>query len=232
MRHAAPPTLACLLALAVACALAPASAKAADASPPAARADALPAQLADFDAYVDGVRKTFNVPGIAVAIVQDGRIVLERGYGTRSLDGRPVDAHTMFAIASNTKAFTAAALNMLAEDGRLSLDDRVIDHLPWFQMSDPYVTREMRIKDLLAHRSGLSLGAGDLLYWPTTDYTNMEVARRLRNVPLTGSFRDRYAYDNILYGVAQLVIEQASGMSYEQFLRATAATGSPKSTIC
>ena len=209
--------LACLLALAAASPALPAFA--AERAPAVAEAPALPAQLADFDAYVENVRKTFNIPGIAVAIVQDDRIVLERGYGTRTVGGKPVDAHTMFAIASNTKAFTAAALNILAEDGKLSLDDRVIDHLPWFQMSDAYVTREMRIKDLLAHRSGLSLGAGDLLYWPTTDYTNMDVARRLRNVPLTGSFRERYAYDNILYGVAQLVIEQASGMSYEQFLR-------------
>ncbi len=77
----------------------------------------------------------------------------------------------------------------------------------------------MRIRDLLVHRSGLGLGAGDLLYWPTTTYSNREVAERLRDVPLSGGFRERYAYDNILYGVAQLVIEQASGQSYEQFLR-------------
>jgi CubicO group peptidase (beta-lactamase class C family) len=125
----------------------------------------------------------------------------------------------LFAIASNTKAFTSASLSMLADEGKLSLDDRVVDILPWFQMSDAYVTREMRVRDLLAHRSGLSLGAGDLLYWPTTDYSTEEVARRLRNVPLTGNFRGQYAYDNILFGVAQLVVEKASGMSYEQFLR-------------
>ncbi len=180
---------------------------------------ALPAQMEDFDAYVESVRRTFNVPGIAVAVVHDGRVVLERGYGVRRLGGAPVDAHTMFAIASNTKAFTATALNMLAEDGKLSLDDRVIDHLPWFQMADPYITRELRIRDLLAHRSGLGLGAGDLLYWPTTDYSTLDVARRLRHVPIAGGFRDRYAYDNILYGVAQLVIEHVSGQSYEAFLR-------------
>lgn len=178
------------------------------------------AGLEDFDAYVEGVRKQFDVPGIAVAIVQDGRVVLERGYGVRKLGQyAPVDAHTMFAIASNTKAFTSASISMLADEGKLSLDDRVIDHLPWFQMSDPYVSREMRVRDLLVHRSGLSLGAGDLLFWPATTYTTREIAERLRNVPLTGNFRSQYAYDNILYGVAQLVIEQASGMSYEQFLR-------------
>ncbi|MEO6104705.1 MAG: serine hydrolase [Pseudoxanthomonas sp.] len=178
------------------------------------------AQLREFDAYVDAVRKQFDVPGIAVAIVLDGRIVMERGYGPREMD-KParVDEHTMFAIASNTKAFTAASLNMLQDDGKLKLTDRVIDHLPWFRMSDPYVTREMRIRDLLAHRSGLSLGAGDLLYWPTTTYTTREVAERLKDVPLTGGFREQYAYDNILFGVAQLVVEQASGMPFQQFLQ-------------
>ncbi|RDZ28234.1 serine hydrolase [Lysobacter silvisoli] len=206
---------AALLSASLACA----AAEPAASDAPAAPAAPLPEQLQDFDAYVEGVRRRFEVPGIAVAIVKDGQVVLERGYGLRQLDRpEPVDAHTLFAIASNTKAFTAASLSMLADDGKLSLDDRVIDHLPWFRMSDPYVTRELRVRDLLAHRSGLGLGAGDLLYWPTTTYSNQEVAQRLRDVPLTGSFRGQYAYDNILYGVAQLVIEQASGLSYERFL--------------
>ena len=178
------------------------------------------ARLARFDAFVEKVQQQFDVPGVAVAIVKDGRVVMERGYGVREL-GKPakVDEHTMFAIASNTKAFTAAALNMLQDDGKLKTTDRVIDHLPWFRMSDAYVTREMRIRDLLAHRSGLSLGAGDLLYWPTTTYSSREVAERLKDVPLTGGFREQYAYDNILFGVASLVIEEASGMSYRQFLQ-------------
>ncbi len=178
------------------------------------------ARLAQFDDFVARVQKQFNVPGVAVAIVADGKVVMERGYGVREMGKpAPVDAHTLFAIASNTKAFTAAALNMLQDDGKLKTTDRVIDHLLWFRMSDPYVTHEMRVRDLLAHRSGLSLGAGDLLYWPTTTYTTREVAERLKDVPLTGGFREQYAYDNILFGVAQLVIEQASGMSYEQFLQ-------------
>lgn len=178
------------------------------------------ARLARFDAFVADVQKRFDVPGVAVAIVKDGQVVMERGYGVREL-GKParVDEHTMFAIASNTKAFTAASLNMLQDDGKLKTTDRVIDHLPWFRMSDAYVTREMRIRDLLAHRSGLSLGAGDLLYWPTTTYSSREVAERLKDVPLTGGFREQYAYDNILFGVASLVIEQVSGMSYRQFLQ-------------
>ncbi|HSD18307.1 MAG TPA: serine hydrolase [Thermomonas sp.] len=175
--------------------------------------------MARFDDFVASVQKQFDVPGVAVAIVKDGQVVLERGYGVREL-GKPdkVDAHTMFAIASNTKAFTATALNMLQDEGKLKTSDRVIDHLPWFRMSDPYVTREMRIRDLLAHRSGLGLGAGDLLYWPTTTYSTREVAERLKDVPLTGGFREQYAYDNILFGVAQLVVEEASGMPFKQFL--------------
>ena len=180
----------------------------------------LPNGLSDFDAQVDRVRKEFNVPGIAVAIVKDGQVVLERGYGVREM-GKPdpVTETTQFAIASNTKAFTAASLSILADEGKLSLDDKVVDHLPWFRMSDAYVTGEMRVRDLLAHRSGLTLGAGDLLYWPTTDYSTREVVERLSKVPLKGGFRDRYAYDNILYAVAQEVIEQVSGMRYADFLQ-------------
>lgn len=178
------------------------------------------AALAAFAQRVDAVRERFEVPGIAVALIHDGEVILARGFGQRQMDRpEPVDADTLFAIASNTKAFTATVLNLLAEDGKLKMDDRVIDHLPWFRMSDPYVTREMRIRDLLVHRSGLGLGAGDLLFWPTTSYSNREVAERLAQVPLSGGFRERYAYDNILYGVAQLVIEQVSGQSFQQFLQ-------------
>ena len=190
------------------------------AAPTSSIASTLPAQLQDFGAYVDSARKTFDVPGIAVAIVKDGKVVMEQGFGLREV-GKPdpVDAHTLFAIASNTKAFTAASLQQLAEQGKLKMDDRVIDHLPWFRMSDPYVTHEMRIRDLLAHRSGLSLGAGDLLYWPPTSYTTKEVVERLRDVPIKNGFRSSYAYDNILFAVATLVIEQASGQSYADYVR-------------
>jgi len=181
---------------------------------------AVPTELQRLDATVERVRSQFDIPGIAVAVVKDGQIVFERGYGVRELGKpAPVEADTLFAIASNTKAFTATSLNLLAEQGKLKMDDRVIDHLPSFRMSDPYVTGEMRIRDLLSHRSGLSLGAGDLLFWPTTTYSNAEVVQRLGKVPLKAGFRDRYAYDNILYAVAQQVIEQVSGQSYADFLQ-------------
>ena len=192
----------------------------ASAAAPQAQQPTLPPMLQDLGAYVDDTRKTFNVPGIAVAIVKDGKVVFEQGFGLREA-GKPdkVDAHTLFAIASNTKAFTAAALQMLAEQGKLDMDGRVTDYLPWFQMSDPYVTHEMRVRDLLAHRSGLSLGAGDLLYWPPTSYTTKEVVQRLGQVPLTNGFRSHYAYDNILFAVATLIIEKAAGQSYAEYLR-------------
>ena len=225
VRHLAPHVMGCCTSLVFASALwAQAPAVATRSSLPIRTGDIVqplpPEQLGDFAAYVDSARKTFDVPGIAVAIVKDGRVVLEQGFGVREL-GKPatVDAHTLFAIASNTKAFTAASLQQLAEAGKLKMDDRVIDHLPWFRMSDPYVTHEMRIRDLLAHRSGLSLGAGDLLYWPPTSYTTKEVVERLRHVPIKNGFRSGYAYDNILFAVATLVIEQASGQTYADYVR-------------
>ena len=203
------------------CLLAPLPVSAADGAVATASA-AAPVALdpAQLDALVEQVRDRFEVPGIAVAVVQDGQVLLERGWGVREIGKQaPVDEHTLFAIASNTKAFTAASLSMLADEGKLSLDDRVVDHLPGFRMSDPYVTGQMRIRDLLTHRSGLGLGAGDLLFWPGSDYRNEEVVRRLKDVPLKTGFRERYAYDNILYAVATRVIEEVSGQSYAQFLQ-------------
>ena len=215
-----PPPFRCLLALGLFL-LMPWSGNAPAADAPMAVEARDPAfDPAELDAWVAQVRERFEVPGIAVAVVKDGQVVLERGWGVREIGKpAPVDEHTLFAIASNTKAFTAASLSMLADEGKLSLDDRVVDHLPGFRMSDPYVTGQMRIRDLLTHRSGLGLGAGDLLFWPGSDYRNEEVVRRLKDVPLKTGFRERYAYDNILYAVATRVIEEVSGQSYAQFLQ-------------
>jgi CubicO group peptidase (beta-lactamase class C family) len=163
--------------------------------------------------------KTFEVPGLALTIVKDGQVVLAKGYGVKKLGEQAVvDGQTLFGIASNTKAFTATALGILVEEGKIRWDGRVIDYLPWFQMSDPYVTREMTVRDLLVHRSGLGLGAGDLLWWPASTYNRHEIARRLRFIPLATSFRSAYAYDNLLYLLAGEVIEAASGQSWEDFM--------------
>ena len=174
---------------------------------------------ADIDEWILRAMKTFGVPGLALTIVEDGQVLLAKGYGVRKLgDGAPVDARTLLGIASNTKAFTATALGMLVEEGKIRWDGRVIDYLPWFQMYDPYVTREMTVRDLLVHRSGLGLGAGDLLWWPASTYDRHEIARRLRYIPLATSFRSAYAYDNVLYLVAGEVIEAVSGQSWEDFV--------------
>jgi CubicO group peptidase (beta-lactamase class C family) len=129
-----------------------------------------------------------------------------------------VDEHTLFGIASNTKAFTATALALLVEEERIDWDAPVVDYLPWFQMWDPYVTRELTVRDLLVHRSGLGLGAGDLLWWPPSTYERREIVRRLRHVEPATSFRSAYAYDNVLYLVAGEVIEAESGRSWEEFI--------------
>lgn len=174
---------------------------------------------ADIDGWVRRAMKTFEVPGLALTIVKDGQVLLAKGYGVRTLgDQTPVDARTVFGIASNTKAFTATALGMLVEEGKIRWDGRVIDYLPWFQMYDPYVTREMTVRDLLVHRSGLGLGAGDLLWWPASTYDRREIVRRLRYIPPATSFRSAYAYDNVLYLVAGEVIEAVSGQTWEDFM--------------
>ena len=172
-----------------------------------------------FDAIVARAMKTFEVPGMAIAVVKDGQVVLAKGYGVRKLgEATPVDAQTLFGIASNTKAFTATALGLLVEEGKLEWDAPVVRYLPWFQMWDPYVTREMTVRDLLVHRSGLGLGAGDLLLFPETTYSRREILRRLRFVRPATTFRSAYAYDNILYLAAGEVIEAASGRTWEEFI--------------
>jgi CubicO group peptidase (beta-lactamase class C family) len=182
---------------------------------------ARPVQAQEYlDKVVESARKEFNIPGIAVAVVKDGEVVVSKGYGVRRVgDTAPVTPHTLFAIGSNTKLFTSVALAMLVDEGKIDWDDRVVDRLPGFQMSDAYVTREMRIRDLLCHRSGLSLGAGDLMFWPGTDLTMEDINYRLRFVPLATSFRSGYVYDNILYDSAGAVIQRISGKSWSDFMR-------------
>jgi len=178
------------------------------------------AAQSNLDTVVENALRTFEVPGAAVLVVKDGQITVARGYGVRKLgEPAPVTPRTLFGIASHTKAFTAAAVAMLVDEGKLKWEDRVIDHLPEFQMSDPWVTREMRVRDLFTHRSGLGLGAGDLMYFPPSDLSRAEIVRRLRFVPLAHSFRERYDYDNLLYIVAGELVARVSGMSWDDFLR-------------
>lgn len=183
----------------------------------------LQAQLSsvEIDALVNRTLKTFDVPGIAVCVIKDKKIVHAKGYGVRSLNTKQlVDEHTLFGIASNSKAFTAAALGMLAEEGKLSWDSKVTDFIPEFKMHDPYVTAEFTLRDLLTHRSGLGLGAGDLMFWPDeNNFTKTDIIHNLRYLKPVSSFRSKYDYDNLLYIVAGEVVARASGMSWEDFIQ-------------
>jgi CubicO group peptidase (beta-lactamase class C family) len=177
------------------------------------------AQPPDLDRWVARAMQTFEVPGIGLAIVKDDGVVVAKGYGVRKLgEPAPVDARTRFGIASNTKAFTATALGLLVEEHKIEWDAPVAGYLPAFAMWDPFVTRELTVRDLLVHRSGFGLGAGDLLWWPESTYDRKEIARRLRFIPPATSFRSAYAYDNVLYLVAGELIETISGQTWEDFV--------------
>jgi CubicO group peptidase (beta-lactamase class C family) len=174
---------------------------------------------ADFDKYVASVM-TARGPGRLRRHRQGRQGRAGEGLRRPKLgDPAPVDAETLFGIASNTKAFTATALGMLVEEGKIEWDAPVVRYLPAFALSDPYVTHELTVRDLLVHRSGLGLGAGDLLWWPPSTYNRKEIAQRLRYNPLATSFRSAYAYDNVLYLVAGEVIQAVSGRSWEDFVR-------------
>src|SRR6187431_1062382 len=154
----------------------------------------------EVDNLVNRALTTFNVPGIAVAIVKDGKVVMSKGYGVKSiLTNEKVDANTLYGIASNSKAFTAAALAMLVDEGKLKWDDKVITYLPNFKMYNDYVTNEFTIRDLLTHRSGLGLGAGDLMFFPDgSDFTVDDVIHNLRYLKPVSGFRTKFDYDNLL----------------------------------
>lgn len=174
---------------------------------------------AGLDAKVEALRKQVGAPGIAVAIVEKGQTTLAKGWGVRKLgEAAKVDADTIFPTGSTGKAFTAAALAILVDQGKIQWDDRVIDHMPWFRMYDPWVTREITIRDLLVHNSGLGLGAGDLLFVPRGSLSRKETVERLAPIKPAKSFRSGYAYDNILYTVAGQLIEEVSGKTWEEFM--------------
>ena len=175
----------------------------------------------EIDRLVEDAMEKFTVAGVAVGIVKDGEIIHAKGYGVKSVHtGERVDEHTSFAIASNSKAFTSAALAILVEEGKLTWHDRVIDHIPEFKMYNDYVTRNFNIQDLLTHRSGLGLGAGDLQFWPSgSDFTMADLLTNFQYFEPVSAFRTKYDYDNVLYVVAGEVIKRVSGQSWESFVK-------------
>ena len=174
------------------------------------------APLDGLDAYIERTMPQWEVPGLAIAVVKDDSVIFARGYGVREL-GRPepVDENTLFAIASTTKAMTAAALGMLVDEGKLDWDDPVTQHLPGFQAGDSYVTREFTVRDLLTHRSGL--GRNDNL-WIASPFPRAEIIRRARFLPEAGRFRADYGYNNIMFITAGEIVGAVSGTSWDDFV--------------
>lgn len=177
------------------------------------------AKLAEIDAYAQKAQDAWNVPGFAIGIVKDDKVIFAKGYGVREM-GKPekVDENTLFAIASNTKAFTTASLAILVDEGKLKWDDKVSQYLPEFQMSDPYVSRELTVRDLVTHRSGLDTFSGDLLWYETT-YSTDEILRRTRFLKPKSSFRSAYGYQNLMFTAAGRIVEKVSGKRWSEFVR-------------
>src|SRR6187399_838747 len=172
------------------------------------------------DSLTERAMKAFDVPGIAVAVIKDGKVIHSKGYGVRSLNSKEkVDENTLFGIASNSKLFTAAALGILVDEGKLKWDDKVSDYIPEFKLYDPYVTAEFTIKDLLTHRSGLGLGAGDLMFFPDgNDFTMKDIISNLRYLKPVSGFRTKFDYDNNLYLIAGEIVTRVSGKSWAEFV--------------
>ncbi|MGH8178473.1 MAG: serine hydrolase [Steroidobacter sp.] len=174
----------------------------------------------DLDRYAQQVLETFETPGMVVAIVERGRPGVVRSYGVRRLgEQTKVDEQTLFAIGSTTKAFTSALLATLVDEGKLTWDTKVSDVLPGFKMYDAYASSEMTVRDLLIHRSGLGLGAGDLLFYPPTTLSRAEIVHKLRFIKPATSFRSGFAYDNLLYVVAGQVIEAVTKSTWEEVIQ-------------
>jgi len=162
----------------------------------------------------------FQVPGIAVAVVKDNKVVMAKGFGvTKYGTNQKVNADTLFGIASNTKAMTSAILAGLVDEGKLRWDTKVIDIIPEFQLYDAWVTREFTILDLLSHDSGLGLGAGDLMIWPQTTLTTMDIIKRMKHLRPVSSFRSEFAYDNLMFIIAGEIIHKLTDKPWDQVIQ-------------
>ena len=174
-----------------------------------------------FREYVKASMDAYEVPGAGIAVVEDGDVVLAEGFGVRTLgDAARVDGDTLFAIASNTKAFTTALLATLVDDGKLAWDDRVADRLPGFRLKDPYVTRELTVRDLVSHRVGFRSGSGDLL-WLRSTYTRDEIVHRARFIEPSHGLRERYGYSNVMFILAGELAAAVSGRTWDDLLQAS-----------
>lgn len=176
------------------------------------------ADLKKLDAYYAKALKDWDVPGMSIAIVKDGKVVFSKGYGVKETGKSDTpDGNTLYAIASNSKAFTSAAIARLADKGKLSWDDPVVQHIPWFQLPDASVSAKATIRDILSHRVGLGTFSGDLI-WYRSKLTDEEIIRRVSHLPSAYSFRAGYGYSNVMFVTAGEVIERVSGKSWRDFV--------------
>lgn len=174
-------------------------------------------KVEDFEKYAEAARQEWKVPGMAITVVQDGKVILAKGYGVRELSkDTPVDADTLFGAMSTTKAMTAVTMGMLVDEGKVSWDDKVIKHLPDFRVADAYVTSELRIRDLFTHNGGM--GNADFLWTWTPELSAAEIVKRMQYARPAYAFRGGYTYQNVMYAVAGQVIEKVSGMPWERFV--------------
>lgn len=171
----------------------------------------------DFETYVNNAMKEWQVPGVAIAVIKDDKVVFAKGFGLRDINKTvAVDEHTLFAIGSSSKAFTTASLAMLVDDNKLKWDDPATKYLPGFQVFDPYASRELTVTDLVTHRSGMA--RGDLL-WYASPYDREEILRRTRYLKPSWSFRSRFGYQNLMYLAAGQVVASVSNKSWDDFVR-------------
>jgi CubicO group peptidase (beta-lactamase class C family) len=172
------------------------------------------------DELIQNTLTTFDVPGISVGIIKDGNVVYSKGFGVRSLTtNQEMTNETLVGIASNSKGFTATALAILADEGKLNFDDKVSKYIPEFQMHDAYVSQEVTIKDLLTHRAGLGLGQGDLMFFPDGGMLTIdEIIYNVRYLKPENSFRNKLDYNNIMFIVAGEIISRVSGLSWAEFI--------------
>lgn len=176
--------------------------------------------FAKFDKYVKKAMRDYKMPGLAIGVIQNGDIVFQQGYGVSMVgQDQRISTNSMFGIASLSKAFTAASIGMLVEEGKLSWNDRVTEHLPNWKLSDPVATNLMTVEDLLCHRSGLKTFDGDLL-WYGSNYSRAEIITRIQHLPLSYEFRNGFGYQNIMFITAGEVIAKVSGMTWDKFVEA------------
>lgn len=185
--------------------------------PVSAAAQVRDPRLRALDAYVEKTRVEWRAPAVGVAVVVRDSVVFAKGYGVLEA-GKPAkaDQNTIFAIGSSSKAFTTAALAMLVDEGKLGWDDRAAERVPGWQLADPWVTREVTIKDLVTHRIGLD--RADRI-WGGTDFSRDQILERQRHIDRIASFRYQFGYNNHMFLVAGRAIENASGKTWDDFIR-------------